>query len=102
MTTIPLSHVLMLGAMLFSIGLAGVITRRNILIVLMSVEIMLNAVNLTLVGFSRYHGLLEGHVLSFFIIAVAAAEAAVGLAMVLAFFRLRQTVHLDELKLLKR
>ena len=102
MTSIPLSHVLILGAMLFSIGLVGVITRRNVLIVLMSVEIMLNAVNLTLVGFSRYSGMLEGHVLSFFIIAVAAAEAAVGLAMVLAFFRLRQTVHLDELRLLKR
>lgn len=102
MTSIPLSHVLMLGAMLFSIGLVGVITRRNILIVLMSVEIMLNAVNLTLVAFSRYNGMLEGHVLAFFIIAVAAAEAAVGLAMVLAFFRLRQTVHLDVLRLLKR
>jgi NADH-quinone oxidoreductase subunit K len=102
MTTIPLSHVLTLAAMLFGIGLAGAITRRNILIVLMSVEIMLNAVNLTFVGFSRYYGFMEGHVLAFFIIAIAAAEAAVGLAMVLAFFRVKQTVHLDELRLLKR
>ncbi len=102
MTTIPLTHVLTLAAMLFGIGLFGVITRRNVLIVLMSVEIMLNAVNLTLVGFARYNAMLEGHVLAFFIIAIAAAEAAVGLAMVLAFFRLRRTVNIDELRLLKR
>lgn len=102
MTAIPLSHVLILGAMLFGVGLVGVLTRRNVLVVLMSVEIMLNAVNLTLIAFSRYFGLAEGHVLAFFIIAVAAAEAAVGLALVLAFFRRRQSIHLDELRLLKR
>jgi NADH-quinone oxidoreductase subunit K len=102
MTSIPLSHLLLLGAMLFSIGLAGVLTRRNVLVVLMSIEVMLNAVNLTLVAFSRYHGWTEGHVLAFFIIAVAAAEAAVGLAMVLAVFRIKPDIHLDALKLLKR
>lgn len=102
MTSIPLGHLLLLGATLFAIGLVGVLTRRNVLVLLMSVEVMLNAVNLTLVAFSRYRGWTEGHVLAFFIIAVAAAEAAVGLAMVLAVFRLKQNVHVDELRLLKR
>ncbi len=102
MTSIPLGHILLLAALLFGIGLAGVLTRRNILVMLMSVEVMMNAVNLTLVGFSRYNGWTEGHVLAFFIIAVAAAEAAVGLAMVLAVFRLKQTTYVDELRLLKR
>ncbi len=102
MTAIPLGHLLVLGAILFSIGLVGVMTRRNVLVLLMSIELMLNAVNLTLVAFSRYHGWTEGHVLAFFIIAVAAAEAAVGLAMVLAVFRLKGTVWIDDLKLLKR
>lgn len=102
MTSIPLSHLLLLGALLFSIGLTGVLTRRNVLVVLMSIEVMLNAVNLTLIAFSRFHGWIEGHVLAFFIIAVAAAEAAVGLAMVLAVFRLKPDIHLDALKLLKR
>jgi NADH-quinone oxidoreductase subunit K len=102
MTSIPLSHLLLLGAVLFTIGLAGVLTRRNILIVLMSIEVMLNAVNLTLIAFSRYHGWTEGHVLAFFIIAVAAAEAAVGLAMVLAVYRVKRDVYVDALKLLKR
>jgi NADH-quinone oxidoreductase subunit K len=102
MTSIPLGHILLLAAMLFAIGLAGVLTRRNVLVMLMSVEVMMNAVNLTLVGFSRYNAWTEGHVLAFFIIAVAAAEAAVGLAMVLAVFRLKQTTYVDELRLLKR
>lgn len=102
MTSIPLGHLLVLAAVLFSIGLVGVLTRRNVLVMLMSIEVMLNAVNLTLVAFSRYRGWTEGHVLAFFIIAIAAAEAAVGLAMVLAVFRIKQTVYVDELRLLKR
>ncbi len=102
MTAIPLGHLLILAAALFTLGMIGVMTRRNVLVMLMSIEVMLNAVNLTLVAFSRYNGWTEGHVLAFFIIAVAAAEAAVGLAMVLAVFRLKQTVYVDELKLLKR
>lgn len=102
MTAIPLGHLLILAATLFTIGLIGVATRRNVLVMMMSIEVMLNAVNLTLVAFSRYHGWAEGHIIAFFIIAVAAAEAAVGLAMVLAMFRLKQTVYVDELKLLKR
>ena len=102
MTAIPLGHILSLAALLFSLGLIGVITRRNVLIMLMSVEVMLNAVNLTLVGFSRYSAQTEGHVLAFFIIAVAAAEAAVGLALVLSVFRLKKTTYIDDLRLLKR
>lgn len=102
MTSIPLPHLLILGAILFTIGLVGVTSRRNVLVMLMSVEVMLNAVNLTLVAFSRYNGGTEGQVLAFFIIAVAAAEAAVGLAMVLAMFRIKQTIHIDDMKLLKR
>ncbi len=102
MTAIPLGHILTLAALLFSLGLVGVLTRRNVLIMLMSVEVMLNAVNLTLVGFSRYNAWTEGHVLAFFIIAVAAAEAAVGLALVLSVFRLKQTTYIDDLRLLKR
>ena len=102
MTAIPLGHLLTLAAILFTIGLTGVLTRRNVLVMLMSIEVMLNAVNLTLVAFSRYHGWTEGHVLAFFIIAVAAAEAAVGLAMVLAVFRLKGTIFIDDLRLLKR
>ena len=102
MTSIPLHHLLTLGAVLFAIGLAGIITRRNVLVLLMSIEVMLNAVNLTLLAFARARGETEGHVLAFFVIAIAAAEAAVGLAMVLAMFRLKQDVHVDTLKLLKR
>ncbi len=102
MTSIPLHHLLTLGALLFCIGFIGVLTRRNILILLMSIEVMLNAVNLTLLAFARYNGATEGQVLAFFIIAVAAAEAAVGLAMVLAMFRLKQDVHIDTMNLLKR
>jgi len=102
MTAIPFAHVLILGAALFFIGLVGVMTRRNVLVLLMSIEVMLNAVNLTLVAFARQHAWNEGHVIAFFIIAVAAAEAAVGLAMVLAVFRVKGTVWVDELKLLRR
>ena len=101
MTSIPLSHWLMLGAALFTIGTVGVLTRRNALVVFMSIELMLNAVNLTLLAFSRYRGDEQGHVIAFFIIAVAAAEAAVGLAIVLSLFRHRRSINLDEARLLK-
>ena len=88
---------LMLSATLFSVGLVGVVIRRNMITVLMCIELMLNAVNLTLVAFNRrYIGDMNGQVFSFFIIAVAAAEAAVGLAIVLSFYRLKQTVFSDE------
>lgn len=101
MSTIPLSWYLMLGAVLFAIGAVGVLTRRNALIIFMSVEIMLNAVNLTFIAFSRYRGDEGGQAIAFFVIAVAAAEAAVGLAIVLSVFRHKQTVNVDEIKALK-
>lgn len=97
---IPISHFLGLSAILFGIGLAGVLVRRNMLIVMMSVELMLNAVNLSLIGFSRAWGSVSGQGFAFLIIALAAAEAAVGLAIVVAVFRTRRTVHVDQLKLM--
>jgi NADH-quinone oxidoreductase subunit K len=90
-------HYLGLGAALFALGVLGFLVRRNVLLQLMSVELMLNAANLVLVAFNRWHpNNLDGQVLVFFVIAVAAAEAAVGLSIVVAFFRLRSTVHSDE------
>lgn len=101
MTSIPLAWYLMLGALLFAIGTVGVLTRRNALIIFMSIEIMLNAVNLTLIAFSRYRGDEGGQAIAFFVIAVAAAEAAVGLAIVLSVFRHKQSLNVDEIKALK-
>jgi len=98
---IGLSHYLILAALLFAIGAVGVVTRRNALIVLMSVELMLNAVNLTLVAASRFGENLDGQVLALFVMSVAAAEAAVGLAIVISAFRARKTINLDEINLLK-
>lgn len=100
-TTIPLDWYLMLAAVLFVIGVVGVITRRNAIIIFMSLELMLNAVNLTMVSFSSYNGNVDGQMFVFFIMAVAAAEAAVGLAIVLALFRNKQTVYVDEVNLMK-
>jgi len=98
---IGLTHYLVLAAILFAFGAIGVVVRRNVLIVLMSIELMLNAVNLTLVAASRFGTGLDGQVMAIFVMAVAASEAAVGLALVLAVFRTRKTVRLDELNLLK-
>lgn len=98
---IPTWHYLVLAAALFVVGIIGVLTRRNILIVLMSLELILNAVNINLVAFARHHGSVEGQVFAIFIITVAAAEAAVGLGILLAFFRNRETTNLDEIDLLK-
>ncbi|MFH1130571.1 MAG: NADH-quinone oxidoreductase subunit NuoK [Pseudomonadota bacterium] len=92
---------LQISALLFGIGLLGVIIRRNILIVLMSVELMLNAVNVMLIGFSRGYGEIAGQGMAFLIIALAAAEAAVGLAIVVAIFRTRKTLNVDEINLMK-
>ena len=94
-------HLVTLAGVLFTIGMVGVLSRRNILIVLLSVELMLNAAALAFVGFSARHGNLDGQVMVFFAIAVAAAEVAVGLAMVIALFRLRVTVDTDEVSLLR-
>jgi len=98
---VPLNHYLILSGLLFVIGVVGVVTRRNALIVYMSIELMLNAVNLTFVAFSRHLGDMGGHMFTFMVMAVAAAEAAVGLAIVIALFRNRQTVDVDDVNLLK-
>ena len=99
--TIPLSYYLILSAILFALGVAGVLTRRNAIVVFMCIELMLNSVNLTLVAFSSFMGDVTGQVLVFFVMAVAAAEAAVGLAIVIAIFRTRQTVNIDEINIMK-
>jgi NADH-quinone oxidoreductase subunit K len=98
---IPMNHYLLLSAVMFIIGAAGVMTRRNAIIVFMSIELMLNSVNLTLVAYSAFLGDVTGQVLVFFVMAVAASEAAVGLAIIIALFRRKQTVNLDEINLLK-
>ena len=98
---IPVTHFLYLAAALFLIGLFGVLFRRSALIVLMSIELMLNAANVALVAFARLHGNLDGQVLAFFVIAVAAAEAAVGLAIVVSLFRSRTGTDIDDLSMLR-
>jgi NADH-quinone oxidoreductase subunit K len=98
---IPISQYLWLGMILFTIGVIGVVTRRNVIIILMSIELMLNAVNINLVAFSRLVGSAEGHAFAIFIITDAAAEAAVGLGIIIAFFRNRETLLGDEMDLLK-
>lgn len=98
---VPLQLYLMLSAVLFIIGVLGVVTRRNAIIVFMSIELMLNSVNLTLVAFSAFLGDITGQVLVFFVMTVAAAEAAVGLAIVIALFRKKQSVNLDEINIMK-
>ncbi|MCC6845255.1 MAG: NADH-quinone oxidoreductase subunit NuoK [Bacteroidetes bacterium] len=97
----PLEYYLTLSAILFVIGAVGVLTRRNAIIIFMSIELMLNAVNLTLVAFSQFFGDPGGQIFVFFVMAVAAAEAAVGLAIVLALFRNKQTVYVDEVNIMK-
>ncbi|NOY06461.1 MAG: NADH-quinone oxidoreductase subunit NuoK [Chlorobi bacterium] len=98
---LSINYYLILSAVLFTIGVVGVLTRRNAILIFMCIELMLNSVNLTLVAFSAYLGSVEGQVLVFFVMAVAAAEAAVGLAIVLALFRNHVTVNLDEINILK-
>jgi NADH-quinone oxidoreductase subunit K len=98
---VTLNWYLTLSSMLFVIGVLGVLFRRNIIVILMSVELMLNAVNLTLVALSQANGDTSGQILVFFVIAVAAAEAAVGLALVIAIFRGRETVDISKINLFK-
>jgi len=98
---IGLEHYLIVSAVLFGLGLLGVVTRRSLLIIYMSLELMLNAGNLALVSFSRFNNNLDGQVMVFFIITVAAAEVAVGLALIVALFRRRQTTHVEDLKTLR-
>jgi len=99
--TVPLAYYLGLSAILFVIGVAGVLTRRNAIVVFMCIELMLNAVNLTLIAFSASLGSVTGQALVFFVMAVAAAEAAVGLAIVISLFRNKQTVNIDDINVLK-
>ena len=98
---VPLSHYLILSATLFSIGVLGVLIRRNAIVVFMCVEIMLNAVNVSLIAFDRYLNQHDGQIFSFMVICVAAAEVSIGLAIVIALFRNKPTVNLDELNLMK-
>ena len=99
--TVPLPYYLGLSALLFAIGVFGVLSRRNVIVVFMSIELMLNAVNLTLVAYASFLGDVTGQALVFFVMAVAAAEAAVGLAIVIALYRNKQTVNIDEINILK-
>src|SRR5678809_1462544 len=94
---VGLEHYLVVSFILFALGLMGVIARRNLLIIYMSLELMLNAANLALVAFSRFTNNLHGQVFVFFIITVAAAEVAVGLALIVALYRKRQTAHVEDL-----
>jgi NADH-quinone oxidoreductase subunit K len=98
---VPTSWYLALSAVLFAIGAIGVLVRRNIIVVFMAIELMLNAVNLTFVAFARQLGTIDGQVIVFFVMTVAAAEAAVGLAIIIAAFRNRPTVNADELAVLR-
>ena len=98
---VPLNYYLILSAFMFITGVTGVLIRRNAIIVFMSVELMLNSANLTLVAFSSYLGNSIGQLFVFFVMAVAAAEAAVGLAIIIAIFRNKLTVNIDEINILK-
>ncbi|WP_108667422.1 NADH-quinone oxidoreductase subunit NuoK [Euzebya rosea] len=93
---VPAGYYLLLAAALFSIGLVGVLVRRNLIVMFMCIELMLNSVNLTLVAFSRINGNLDGQVLSFFVMVVAAAEVTVGLALIVNLFRLRASIDADD------
>jgi NADH-quinone oxidoreductase subunit K len=99
--TVGLEHYLTVSALLFSLGLLGVIVRRNLLVIYMSLELMLNAANLAFVAMSRFTNNLDGQVMVFFIITVAAAEVAVGLALIVALYRKRQTAHVEDLASMK-
>ena len=94
-------HYVLLGAALFLIGTVGVLTRRNIVIILMSIELILNAVNINLIAFSRHFGQAQGQIFAMFVIAIAVAEATVGLGILIAMFRNKGTVLADEVDLLK-
>jgi NADH-quinone oxidoreductase subunit K len=99
--TIGIEHYLTVSIILFCLGLLGVIVRRNLLVIYMGLELMLNAANLAFVAFSRFNNDLDGQVFVFFIITVAAAEVAVGLALIVALYRKRRTAHVEDLTLMK-
>jgi len=99
--SIGIEHYLTVSIILFCLGLMGVIVRRNLLVIYMGLELMLNAANLALVAFSRFNNDLDGQIFVFFIITVAAAEVAVGLALIVALYRKRRTAHVEDLTLMK-
>ena len=98
---VSIHHYLYLSAILFFIGVFGVLFRRNLIVIFMSIELMLNAVNLSFVAFARYNGSVDGHVAAFFVMALAAAEAGIGLAILVMLFRNRTTVQADDLTLMR-
>lgn len=98
---IPSSYYLILSAVLFAIGVVGVLVRRNAIVIFMCIEMMLNAVNLSFITFSRYLDSLDGQIIVFLVMTVAAAEVAVGLAIILSIFRLKETTDVDDVNLLK-
>ena len=98
---VPVEHVVLLSIVIFSIGIMGVLLRKNAIIIFMSIELMLNAVNLCLVGFSRYYNSVDGQVFVFLVMTLAAAEVAVGLAIIVALFRNKQTIKIDEMNILR-
>jgi len=97
----PIGYFMALSAVLFAIGVAGMLIRRNVIVMFMSIELMLNAVNLAFVALGRRVGSMDGQVIVFFVMTVAAAEAAVGLAIIISLFRSRETLNADELNLLR-
>ncbi|MBI4847681.1 MAG: NADH-quinone oxidoreductase subunit NuoK [Nitrospirae bacterium] len=98
---VPLSWYILLSAVMFSIGVFGFLSRRNLILIFLSLELMLNSVNISLVAFSHYLQSMRGQILVFFIITVAAAEAAIGLAILIAFYRNNPTIKVDEINLMK-
>src|SRR5688572_13732764 len=98
---VPLNYYLILSAVIFSIGVLGVLIRRNLIVLLMSIELMLNGVNLTFIAFARFLGSIDGQVMVFFVMAVAAAEAVIGLAIIIVVFRHRQSLDPQEMQLLR-
>jgi NADH-quinone oxidoreductase subunit K len=98
---LALNNYLILSAIIFSIGTIGVLTRKNAIVIFMCVEMMLNAVNLTLIAFSKYLGNIDGQVFVFFIMTVAAAEAAVGLALMIAFYKNRESIDIEDMNVMK-
>jgi len=98
---VPLNYYLILSGILFVIGVIGVLVRRNAIIIFMSIELMLNAVNLTFIAFSRYLNSIDGQIFVIMVMAVAAAEVVVGLALIIAVFRIKETINVDEVNILK-
>lgn len=98
---VPISHYLIVSVVLFSIGVLGVFTRRNAIVIFMCIELMLNAANLAFIAFSRYLDSIDGQIFVFFVMTVAAAEAAVGLGIIIALYRNKETINVDEINIMK-